>query len=352
MMLSIKPLLSAAACALIALSVLPRPASADATLTVVGGSTPTSFYEVLEDVAQLGGLYKAEGLTVTKDYAGSASVCAQIVASGKADICTMSIEPIIQGWNKGVRLKAFFSRDPRYDYLLAVLDNSPIRTLADFKGKDIGEINLGSTSEISANDMLAGSGLRKSDYAFIPIGVGAQAISALTSGKVAGASFPSVELGTYSVVANLKFRYFRDAILDDVPNVAFTAMPDVIQAKTDAFKRFTRAIAKAAILLHVNPQLAARYFVQGSGQRVTDEAVANEAKLLELEAGDLAGADPTSTRIGYLPEKGIALYCRFFQDQGLTPALVPAAQFVDNEFIAYANDFDHKAWMAQAKAMK
>ena len=55
----------------------------------------------------------------------------------------MSIEPIILGWNKGVRLKAFFSRDPRYDYLLAVLDNSPIRSLADFKGKDIGEINVG-----------------------------------------------------------------------------------------------------------------------------------------------------------------------------------------------------------------
>jgi NitT/TauT family transport system substrate-binding protein len=349
----VKRLLSLTVCALIALAAFPRPAAAaDATITVVGGSTPTSFYEVLEDTAQLGGLYKAEGLTVTKDYAGSASVCAQVVASGKADVCTMSIEPIILGWNKGVRLKTFFSRDPRYDYLLAVLDTSPIKTLADFKGKDIGEINLGSTSEISANDMLAGAGIKRSDYSYIPIGVGAQAISALTSGKVAGASFPSVELGTYAVVAGLKFRYFRDSILDNIPNVAFAAMPDVLASKTDAFKRFTRAIAKAAIIIRVNPQLAARYFVQGSGQKVTDEAVAAEAKLLEIEQGDLAGASPTSTRIGYMPESGIALYCRFFQDQGLTPALVPANQFVDNEFIEYANDFDHKAWMAEAKAMK
>jgi NitT/TauT family transport system substrate-binding protein len=246
----------------------------------------------------------------------------------------------------------FFSRVHEYEYVLAVLDDSPIRTLADFKGKDIGEINVGSTSEISANDMLAGAGLKKSDYSFIPIGVGAAATSALVSGKVAGASFPSVELGTYSVVAGLKFRYFRDSILDNVPNVAFTAMPDVIQSKNDALKRFTRAIAKAAILVRVNPQLAARYFIQGSGQKVTDEAVANEAKLLELEQGDLAGSNPTSTRIGYMPEPGVALYCRFFQEQGLTPQLVPADQFVDNEFIPYANDFDHKVWMAQAKAMK
>jgi NitT/TauT family transport system substrate-binding protein len=343
---------AALCCAAFALAFAPRPASADDVLHVVGGSTPTSFYEVIEDVAQFGGLYKAENLNVDKQYAGSASVCIQLVASGKGDICTASIEPIILGWEKGVRLVSFFSRDPRYDYLLAVLDSSPIKTLADFKGKDIGEINLGSTSEISANHMLAGAGVAPGSVAYIPIGVGPQAISAITSGKIAALSFPSVELGTYSVVAGLKFRYYRDPILDSIPNVAFNALPATLQTKADLLKRFTRAMVKAAIVIRVNPAFAAKCFLQGAGQKLTPEALANETKELEITQGDLPASDLSNPRIGYMPVAGVQLYTRFMNDQGLTKTVVPAASIVSNEFIAQANEFDRKAFIAQAKAMK
>jgi NitT/TauT family transport system substrate-binding protein len=340
-----------AACALLAFGWAPRPAAADDAITVIGGSNPAAFYEVLEDVAQFGGLFQAEHLNVTKQYAGSASICGQLVASGKADICTMSIEPVIQGYDKGLRLVAFFSRDPRYDYILGVLDDSPIHSLGDFKGKDIGEINAGSTSEISANDMLSGAGLKKSDYNFIPIGTGSQALAALQSGKVAAASFPSVELGTISVVGHVKFRFFHDPILDSIPNVAFVSRPDVFQSKGDALKRYTRAIVKAALLIRENPRVAAGYFLQGAGIKNTPDALQSETDALMLLQGDLAGADPSNPRIGYLPVNGISLYCKFFQNDGLTKSLVPAGAIVNNDFIAYANDFDKKAWIAQVKKM-
>jgi len=340
-----------AACAVLVLGWAPRPAAADDALTVIGGSNAAAFYEVLEDVAQFAGLYKAEGLTVTKQYAGSASICGQLVASGKADICTMSIEPVVQGYDKGLRLQAFFSRDPRYDYVLGVLDDSPIHSLADFKGKDIGEINAGSTSEISANDMLSGAGLKKTDYNFIPIGTGSQALAALQSHKVAAASFPSVELGTISVVGHVKFRFFHDPILDSIPNVAFVSRPDVIAAKPDALKRYTRAIVKAAFIIRENPRVAAAYFLQGAGIKNTPEALQGETDALNLLQGDLAGADPSNPRIGALPVNGIALYCKFFQAAGLTSSLVPASAIVTNQFIEYANDFDKSAWIASVKKM-
>ena len=64
------------------------------------------------------------------------------------------------GYDKGLRLQLIFADDPRYTYVLGVLDDSPIRSLADFKGKEIGVTNAGSTwtSQISANDMLAAPG--------------------------------------------------------------------------------------------------------------------------------------------------------------------------------------------------
>ena len=64
-------------------------------------------------------------------------------------------------------MQAFFSRDPRYNEMLGVLDDSPIKTLANFKGTTIGETNLGATAELSANDMLTGAGLKRSDYSYV-----------------------------------------------------------------------------------------------------------------------------------------------------------------------------------------
>ena len=43
---------------------------------------------------------------------------------------------------------------------------------------------------------------------------------------------------------------------------------------------------------------------------------------------------------------------KFLYDNGLTSQPIPASAIVTNQFIPYANDFDHKAFIAQAKAMR
>jgi NitT/TauT family transport system substrate-binding protein len=338
--------------ALVALASMPRAATADDTLHVVAGFP--GGIEVLENVARYGGLFKAEHLDVDKQYAGGASACAQLAASGKADICATSIEPTILGYDKGVRLQVFLSRVHEYEYVLAVLDDSPIRTLADFKGKDIGEPNAGSTTEVSANDMLSGAGLKKSDYNFVPVGVAAQALTAVSSHRVAGLSTDAVALAGDAAVAHLKFRIFRDPILDSIPNASFEARPDVIANKGDLLKRYARAIVKAALLIRENPQVAARYALMGENivTGVTPEALAREVSVLNALQNNLAGADPANARIGYTPVSGIALYCQFLYNAGLTSTLVPASAVVTNQFIPYANDFDKNAWIAAVRKMR
>jgi NitT/TauT family transport system substrate-binding protein len=343
--------LGALAVAFAVLALAPVAARADDKLLVVSGSTVTGFFEVLESVAQRAGFYKDVHLTVEKQYVGSAGVAAQLVASGNADAATISLEPIITGYDKGLRLQAFFSQDPEYDYALGVLDGSPIRTLADFKGTVLGEIAANSPVEISVNAMLEGAGLKKSDVTYIPIGTGAQAVAALTSGKVAGAAFPYPELTLYEALLGAKFRFFRNPILKDIPNLAFVSTPATIAAKADLLKRYVRAQVMAAIFIRENPRLAARYFVEGAGMRVTDEAVQNEARLLELSQDQLPGNDPMSMRIGEVPERGIGIYAKFMYDNGVANALVPASAVVTDQFIAYGNAFDHAALIARAKQM-
>jgi NitT/TauT family transport system substrate-binding protein len=329
----------------------PKPAAADDTLVMVSGSFPTAFYEVLTDVADEAGFYKAEHLNVVENYAGAAALAVQAVGGGKGDIGAVGTEPIIQGYDKGVRMQAFFSRNPHLQQCLAVLDSSPIHTLADFKGKTLGELSLGQSGETYASVMLAGAGLKKSDYSFAAIGNGAQAIQALTTGKVDGAAFPIPELRIYEIAAHIKFRYFYEPVLKDISDVAYVASPQTIATKADVLKRFSRATAEAAILVRVNPHLAAKYFVEKSGMKVTDEAIANEEKLLDISQDLLPGNDPNNPRIGEVLPRDMGVLAQFMYDNGLAGVRVPTSAVVTNAFITYANDFDHKAFIAKAKAM-
>jgi NitT/TauT family transport system substrate-binding protein len=339
--------------ALVAFAVLPRPAvAADDQLTLIGGSFPTAFYEVLVDVAQAGGFFKEEHLDVNIQYAGNPAVAIQALAGGKGDIASGNINGILQGYARGVRMTAVFSRSPSFLDVTAVLDASPIRTLADFKGKTLGVRTVGQPTEVYTGQLLAGAGLKKGDYSFAPIGSGAQAIEALTTGKVDGAAFPYPELKTYENAAHIRFRYFFDPILKDIPDDGFIAAPATIAAKSDQLARFFRAIVKAAILVRVNPHLAARYFVQGSGMKVTADAVTTEAHLLAISEDLLPAHDLSNPRIGEFPVRGIAVLAKYMVDQGLTPNLIPARDLVDDRFIAFANAFDRRAFIARARAMK
>jgi NitT/TauT family transport system substrate-binding protein len=340
----------AAACAVLALACLPRPAVADDTLSVMGASNTAGFFEVLDHVAEEAGFFKQEHLIVDKQYI-SPFTAAQLVASGKADICSLAFEPIVQGYEKGLHLQYFLGSDPRFVNAMGVLADSPIKTLADFKGADIGEASPASPAETTANAMLAGAGLKRSDYTFVTIGFGAQALAAMASKKVAGAVLPAGEFDLESVGGNVKFRMFRDPILNDIGTYGFAATTATIQNKPDVLRRYSRALVKAAILTRENPQLAAKYFLLGAGLQATPDAVDKETRTLQLSVGDLIGVDPSSKLIGEMPLRGLDVYTKFLAANGVTKTVVPASAVVTNQFIAYANDFDHKAFMAYVKRL-
>ena len=133
---------------------------------MIGGSVPTGFFEVLDAVADRARFLQR---TAPQRDAGVRSGRGSRRATRrrrKGDVCSLALEPIIQGYEKGLHLTAFFSRDPVYDYALGVLSDSPIKTLADFKGATIGEISPNSPAEISTNSMLQGAGLAKNDVAY------------------------------------------------------------------------------------------------------------------------------------------------------------------------------------------
>jgi NitT/TauT family transport system substrate-binding protein len=335
-------------------------AAADETLTVTGSANPTAFFEVIMSVARHAGLFTAEHLNVVEHYTagdmkeygagGAAGVGALLVANGKGDVATTTLEPVLQGYAKGLRLQSFFVRVPQYEWVLAVVDGSPIKTLADFKGATLGEMQAANPAEV-VTTAFAGAGLRKSDYSYATIGHGDAAIAALTSGKVAGAVFPYMGLASYEVTGKVKFRYFWDPITEDIGDGSFAATPQTIQTKADQLERFSRAIVQASILIRENPRLAARWFLEDEGVPVTDAVLADETRLMVLGHEQLPASDPLSKTIGYLPPRSMAAYINYLVANGIMSAAMPSSAVLTNRFIAYANDFDHAAFIARVKKM-
>jgi NitT/TauT family transport system substrate-binding protein len=325
----------------------------DDTLTAMGGNALPGLYGVLEIVAERAGFFKQEHVNFVEQLVSSPSLAAQLVASGKGDIASISSEAVIQGYEKGLKLQFFFAHAARFSNVLAVLGDSPIQTLADFKGKNIGEINPGSAGELLSELMLAGAGLKRSDYSFSPIGLGAQAIEAVVDKKVDAVAYPYAEIVPMEVVANVKMRVFRDPILKDISNAGLASTPATIEAKGDVLKRFSRALVMASLFVRYNPAVSARFFIQagGGGGKLTPDALQKETLELTQLEGELPATDPSSKKIGAFSMTGVQIYSQTMYDYGKTSTVVPAAAVATNEFIAYANDFDHQAVIAFAKSM-
>ena len=75
-------------------------------------------------------------------------------------------------------------------------------------------------------------------------------------------------------------------------------------------------------------------------------------RLLELAAGQLPGADPSSKQIGRISPLGMAVYVNFLTAGASTPQVVPVSAIMTDAFVDYANDFDHAAFIAQVKRMR
>jgi NitT/TauT family transport system substrate-binding protein len=344
-------LLAAGMCA--AALAAPRPAQADDALTVVLGKTTPALMDTLDLVAEGAGFYKKHHLTVTKILVSGAAEAVDYCASERGDICPIGIEPVLTAYEQDRHLMMFLTRSAHFAYVVAVLDTSPIKTLADFKGKKIGVHVLGAAASgtMTTQSALESAGLKPSDYTFVPIGYEDKAFNAVASGQVDAAAFPYYEFIPF-MVAGKKMRIFYHPTLKDVVNVGYAAAPDTIFEKGNALGRFSRAIVEAAIFVRANPAAAARLLLQAHGTPYTDADVKTYTADLQAWEADLPAADPHNTHVGAFSASGLQQYIDLLQQAGVTKTHIPVDAVMTTQFVDYANHFNVKAVEAYAKGMK
>ncbi len=330
----------------------PRPAGADDALSVVLGKTTPALMDTLDLVAEGAGFYKREHLVVTKFYVGGAAEAAETCSGVVGTICPIGIEPVLTGYEQGLHLEMFMTRSSHFAYVVAVLDSSPIKTLADFRGKRIGTHILGSAASgvMTTQSSLQTVGLTPKDYTFVPVGYEDKAYNAIVSGQVDAAAFPYYEFIPF-MVAGKKMRIFYHPTLKDVVNVGYAVSPLTVLEQGSAVGRFTKAIVEAALFVRTNPAAAARLLLQAHGTPFTEADVSVYTADLNAWENDLPAADPNNKHIGAFSFPGLTQYIALLAQAGVTKHEIPVSAVVTNQFIDYANRFDHQAVEALAKGM-
>jgi NitT/TauT family transport system substrate-binding protein len=329
------------ACAFLCLTF--RPASADDSLSVVRDSKTPPLMNALNLIAEGAGFYKDEHLQVTNVLSNGSLDALRICSSGEGDICPVGIEPLVSRYDEGIHLKLFLSRAAKFGYVIGVPENSPIKTLADLRGKKIGVHSVTGTSAVfTTESALSTAGLKRGDYELVTIGLEDEAVGAVASGKVVAAALPFYELIPF-MIAGTQLRILRHPTLGEYANAGYAVAPSVIAAKEDAIRRFSRAIVKASLLVRYNPAAAARDMLTADGKPFGDADVKRRTAELTFWEEDLPAADPDNRRIGAISMTGMQAYIQLMADAGIIKAVSPASQVVTDQFIEFANNFDHKS---------
>lgn len=154
-------------------------------ITIAVGGKALIYYLPLS-IAEIKGFFNDEGLNVkVADFAGG-SKALQAVVGGSADVVSGAFEHTINLQSKGQFYRAFVQQGRAPAIVLAVSKKTmpDYKSPADLKGKKVGVTAPGSSTNMMVNFFLEQNGLKPTDVAFIGVGAGAGAVTAMRTGQV------------------------------------------------------------------------------------------------------------------------------------------------------------------------
>jgi NitT/TauT family transport system substrate-binding protein len=204
------------------------------------------------------GYWRDEGFDVEVHTAPGSLQSMQQLAGGNAQFATGSASAVIQTAAKGnlpIRVSLSYSAS---DWAIAVEENGPIKTAADFKGKTIGIVALSSGGVAFLNGLFAANGMDpKRDVELVPVGVGSTAVQALQSGRVQGLMYWGSMLANFEN-AGLKLRRIVGDDWHTYPEYSLATM-ETVAAKDPAMAiGIARGSLKAMVFATANPECAVK----------------------------------------------------------------------------------------------
>ncbi len=308
-------------------------------------------------IPQALGYWKDEGLDVQFTTVEGSVAGLQQLGAGNLQIVSLGPEEVVIGREKGVKIKGFYVQAREIIYRIVAPTDSPIRSVAELKGKTIGVPSLASGSVPFAKAVVASAGLDpEKDVKFLATGVGAPAAVALQKKDVDVLSLWDT-LQASLENRGLVFRRLDMPIVFEMLGQTLATRDDFLAESPDVLVGFARGVAKATLFGLTNPEAAVR--IHWRLFPASRPQGGDEAKLLK-DALHVFDARFALQRVDNREDKryGAATTAQWqrlqtiFKEQKLLQGTVPPVDVYTPALIDKINAFDHAAVVRQAKEYK
>ena len=306
-------------------------------------------------VAKEKGYFAEEGLDVTLIAVGGSNESAIQVSAGNGDVGAASPGEALVGIQSGkLDVRYFYSLYYENIWHVAVLPDSQIKALTDLKGKKFGVQSLGSAGTTFGKAFVQQAGLDpQADVTFLPIGVGAQAVTSVRQ--------KFVDAVVYWDAALAKFKFsgldLREVPAPEgirsLPDVGLLATSDTIAKKPKMLTGIARAVAKGYDFSMANPKAAVlitwKAYPEAKSKNPDAAAALEEGVTVNQARLGIWNSPKTEDQHGRLIDADWKRLVDFFVEQKVLPAAVPVDRVITNQFVKDANSYDRQAVIADAK---
>jgi NitT/TauT family transport system substrate-binding protein len=236
-----------------------------------------------------------------------------------------------------------------------VLDSSPIKSIADFKGKTIGVISYGAQLTEIIKGMISESGLDPNkDVTFIETGTGAQAVTALKTGQVdiwgtwdsqiASAENMGIKLRRFTTPGAEKLTFGSSYFVRD----------DTITKKPAVIEKVLRCVAEGSQMMIDNPQGAVRahwaVYPNSKPTNLDDAAAFSQALNLVTVRNEFLKLDDAG-KWGQFPPSSVDVMVDFMRANKRIEGKLDPKELYTNQFVDALNQFDAAAVRTQASQL-
>jgi NitT/TauT family transport system substrate-binding protein len=306
-------------------------------------------------VAKEKGYFSAEGYDATLIAVGGSNESAIQVSAGNAEVGAASPGEALVGIQSGkLGIRYFYGLYYSNIWSVAVLPDSPIKTLAELKGKKLGVQSMGSAGTTFGRAFVQEAGLDPNkDISFLPIGVGAQAVTSIRQKFVDGAVYWDAALAKFKF-SGLDLRELPVSNdLRSLPDVGLLARNETIKNDPKMLVAIGRAIAKGYDYSMANPEAAvlitwkaypeARSKNPDAAVALKEGVTVNQARL------GIWNSPKIGERHGTLVDADWNRLIQFFVDQKVLPTAAQVDRVITDQFISDINAYDRAAVIADAK---
>lgn len=313
-------------------------------------------------LAESMGFFREHGIEVETVQFGGTGVLLPQIAAKTVTVGYPIPDLVVLSHDVGkdpLPIKFFYNVTREYNWEIIVLQDSPIRTLTDLKGKSIGVVALSTGNVPVTRAMLKSVGLEVGrDVDLVPIGQGPAAVNAFKTGRVDAFNQFDVVHATIEVQGTPIRRLAIPGDIKQISGNSFAAHIDLIRDNPDLLRRFGRAYSMGLIACDANPEGCVKMFwrFHPAAKPTGDEAKALSDSVAIMKANMAKKVPPgsgCSRDFGRFGQEGWAANVQVLVDNGmLKNPNVDLSKVYTNEFVGDFGKFDCATVIQRAKRIK